>query len=199
MKIFFQRIHKTLLSGHFQPFLPKFWQKWIFLEKKGSITFWIFQLSTIVQKIRKQIMTHSWNRQTDRPFSGKRALSVSEYSSYLPPCKKEKIIMTHSWKTDRETFLWKKVLPVSEYSSYLPLCKKSKKNNDPFLKQPDRQADLFLEKRALSASEYSSYLPSCKKSETNNDPFLIQTDRQTFFWKDGGQKKKERKKEKTLQ
>ena len=66
MKIFFQRIHKTLLSGHFQPFLPKFWQKWIFLEKKGSITFWIFQLSTIVQKIRKQIMTHSWNRQTNR-------------------------------------------------------------------------------------------------------------------------------------
>ena len=136
---------------------------------------------------------------TEMNFSGKRALSVSEYSSYLPPCKKEKIIMTHSWKTDRETFLWKKVLPVSEYSSYLPLCKKSKKNNDPFLKQPDRQADLFLEKRALSASEYSSYLPSCKKSETNNDPFLIQTDRQTFFWKDGGQKKKERKKEKTLQ
>ena len=30
----FQKIPKTLIWGDFVPFLPKFGQKWIFLEKK---------------------------------------------------------------------------------------------------------------------------------------------------------------------
>ena len=50
----FQKIQKKKKTfwGHFGCFLPKSGQKWIFLEKV-FVSFWIFQLSTIVQKVRK--------------------------------------------------------------------------------------------------------------------------------------------------
>ena len=54
----FQKIKKTLFRGHLGFFQPKFGQKLIFLEKK-FVSFLIFQLSTIVQKIGKKLRTHS--------------------------------------------------------------------------------------------------------------------------------------------
>ena len=35
----FQKIQKTIFWGHFGPFLPKFGQKWIFLEKRALSVF----------------------------------------------------------------------------------------------------------------------------------------------------------------
>ena len=67
----FQQIPKILFWIHFGPFLPKFGRKWIFLEKKSSVSFQIFQLSTIVPKRQKKLMSHFWekrrnDRRTDR-------------------------------------------------------------------------------------------------------------------------------------
>ena len=50
----FQKIQKTLFWGHFESFMPKFGLKWIFLGKR-AVSFSIFQLSTIVPQIRKNI------------------------------------------------------------------------------------------------------------------------------------------------
>ena len=41
----------------FWHFSPKSGQKWIFLEKQGSVSFWIFQLFTIVPKSEKTNMS----------------------------------------------------------------------------------------------------------------------------------------------
>ena len=49
---FSKRIQNPILGGHSGTFLPKFGQKWIFLEKR-AVRFSIFKLSTIVLKIRK--------------------------------------------------------------------------------------------------------------------------------------------------
>ena len=49
---FFKKSQKSLFGGHFGPFLPKFGQQWIFLEKR-AVSFYIFQLPITVPKIRK--------------------------------------------------------------------------------------------------------------------------------------------------
>ena len=58
---------KTLFWGHLGSFLTKFGQKWIFLEKNGPVSFYIFQLSTIFQKIQKKTLINSREKwQTDK-------------------------------------------------------------------------------------------------------------------------------------
>ena len=52
-KFIFQKIPKSLFWVHSGPFHPNWGQKWIFLGKKGPVSFSIFELPTIVPKIRK--------------------------------------------------------------------------------------------------------------------------------------------------
>ena len=52
---FFKKSKKTLFWGLF----AQTWAKMNFLGKQGSVSFQIFHLFTIVQKIKKKLMTHS--------------------------------------------------------------------------------------------------------------------------------------------
>ena len=47
---------KTLFSGHFEPVLPKFGQKWIFLEKRAQ--FLNIPIIYYCAKSQKKLMTH---------------------------------------------------------------------------------------------------------------------------------------------
>ena len=53
MTKFFKKMQKTLFWGHSGHFLHKLGPKMNFTRKKGSVSFSIFDLSTIVPKIRK--------------------------------------------------------------------------------------------------------------------------------------------------
>ena len=66
MTRFFRKSKKKLFWGHF-------WAKWIFLEK-DSVIFWIFQLSTTMQKTEKTnepFLKKIPNWKTDRRTNGR--------------------------------------------------------------------------------------------------------------------------------
>ena len=82
----FHKIQKKLFWGHFGTFLPKFWQKWIFLEERF---------------FKKKVF---------------KRFSVFRNSNYLPSCQKsEKTIelflrKTPNWQTDRQTKIWPSIV-----------------------------------------------------------------------------------------
>ena len=72
---FCQKIQKTLFWGHLGAFWPKFWQNWIFLEKKALSAYRYSNYLTLCQKSEKTIVpfprkTPNWqiDRQTDVDF-----------------------------------------------------------------------------------------------------------------------------------
>ena len=52
----FQKMEQTLIWSHFTLYLPKFWRRWIFREKKGSASFYY------CTKNQKKLLTHSWEK-----------------------------------------------------------------------------------------------------------------------------------------
>ena len=101
----FQKIQKTLFWGHFEPFLPKFRQKWIFLKKKLSQ---FLNIPIIYHRHKKPEKTNepflrkmpNWrmNRRTDRQQWFFRTLHRTG-----GPIKNRK-----SWKNQ----MWKKLLQL---------------------------------------------------------------------------------------
>ena len=62
----FQKIEISYLGAIFGPFCPNLCRN-EFSWKKGSVSFEVFQLSTIMQKNQKKLMSHSQEKcQTDR-------------------------------------------------------------------------------------------------------------------------------------
>ena len=58
----FKKSKKRYFGGHFGHFFPQIRTKMNFPGKKGSVSFEILQLFTIVQKSQKKLMSHSWEK-----------------------------------------------------------------------------------------------------------------------------------------
>ena len=68
-KTFLKKSKKNLFWGHFGPFLPKFGQKWIFLEKRALSVLRYSNYISLCQKLEKTIeefLKKTPNWQTDR-------------------------------------------------------------------------------------------------------------------------------------
>ena len=53
---------KKIFLGQFLALFAQIWAKMNFSQKRGSVSFLIFQLSTISPKIRKKLLSHFWKK-----------------------------------------------------------------------------------------------------------------------------------------
>ena len=68
MTKFLKKSKKPFFGGHFVFFFVQIWAKKNYPRKKVLVSFLIFQLSTIVQKVRKKLMGDSGEKIPRRLF-----------------------------------------------------------------------------------------------------------------------------------